>query len=760
MLSSKRIESFYAWGIKILVFLIPFLPLYISPTMVFPYITGKNFAFRILVECAAVLWIGLITVNKEYRPQNSAMVLSILIFTFMAGLADLLGVNPYNSFWSNYERMEGYITILHLALYFVIIRSILQTRKDWLFFFNSILAGSFLVCLYSLAAPTATGGSRLWMEYGKRVYGTVGNPPFLAAYLLLTIFVGFIVFLNTQKKYLRAFYFFLILLNAMVIYLTATRGAILSGVIGLMIMSMFCIATRLKTPQWKLIKTAAIMAIVICFIVVAVTMIISDRNYFFEKDRTLSRFASMFSDDSVNARLNSWKMAWNGIKERPVLGWGQENFIGIYTVNPIPFKGEQIWTDRAHNIVIEWLINAGILGLLSYMAILGSAFYFIRNGYRRKLFSKKESVTIITALFVYFIQNLFTFDTINTYFIFFALMAYIDVIGTTEDKSSSGSEVVVAKRIKIKSLSLVLLALIVFSVISYYATYKPMEESRQSLQISRSLLDYKSFSTLLSDFKNALTFNTFGDSDVRERMEFLSKRYILFYERFSEEGALKFLEATVIELEKEILKNYYNLAYITRVIELYNKVAFYEPAFISKAESLIKGSMSINPRYEWLNYALADTYKLKKENTKMFEIINNMAELDPQNDQKQLKLALVAISLKKENIVTHAIDKIRKIREAMYPNIASGKNPVFATNELYFIAEAYLEVKDFQKSLDYLRQVVNMNPDIAKYHYDLANAYLSLGDKTNALKEAKKAAELAPLTYGEIPGEIIGTLNK
>ncbi len=93
----------------------------------------------------------------------------------------------------------------------------------------------------------------------------------------------------------------------------------------------------------------------------------------------------------LKPRLDSWKMAWNGIKERPLLGWGQENFIGIYTVNPIPFKGEQVWTDRAHNIVIEWLINAGILGLLSYMAILGSAvLYNTEEIYRKTAFEKRS----------------------------------------------------------------------------------------------------------------------------------------------------------------------------------------------------------------------------------------------------------------------------------------------------------------------------------------------------------------------------------
>ena len=80
MLSFKRIDNFLVWGIKGAVFLIPCLPLYVTPSMAFPYITGKNFAFRILVEFAAALWLGLIASNKEYRLRNSAITISILIF--------------------------------------------------------------------------------------------------------------------------------------------------------------------------------------------------------------------------------------------------------------------------------------------------------------------------------------------------------------------------------------------------------------------------------------------------------------------------------------------------------------------------------------------------------------------------------------------------------------------------------------------------------------------------------------------------------
>jgi len=213
---------------------------------------------------------------------------------------------------------------------------------------------------------------------------------------------------------------------------------------------------------------------------------------------------------------------------------------------------------------------------------------------------------------------------------------------------------------------------------------------------------------------------------------------------------LKFLEATVNEMEKGILQNSYNLEYLTRVIELYSKIAVYEPAFIYKAESLIKACIRVNPKYEWLYYALADIYKLKKEYVAMFEIVKSMATLDPDNDQKQLKLALAAIFLKKENIATHAFDEIRRIRKTMNADNASGKTPAFEMNEFHMISKAYLEVKDFQSAIYYLNQIIIINPNRADVHYDLANAYLNLGDKTNALKEVKKAAELDPLTYGGI----------
>ncbi len=128
-------------------------------------------------------------------------------------------------------------------------------------------------------------------------------------------------------------------------------------------------------------------------------------------------------------------MALEGIKRRPFLGWGQENFLALYTIVPIPFDDKHIWVDRAHNILIDWLINAGFFGLVSYLMIFWTAVFVLIGAIRKRIIHKNMAAVIITALIVYFIQNLFTFDTINTYLVFFTLLAYIDNIDCTDSIS-------------------------------------------------------------------------------------------------------------------------------------------------------------------------------------------------------------------------------------------------------------------------------------------------------------------------------------
>ena len=103
------------------IFAVPFLAFIVSSSMFFPFITGKNFSFRIIVEVMTALWLILMLFDTGYKPKKSWVLAMLAIFVGIVALSSIFGENFYRSFWSNYERMEGLVTYLHLLAYFFVL---------------------------------------------------------------------------------------------------------------------------------------------------------------------------------------------------------------------------------------------------------------------------------------------------------------------------------------------------------------------------------------------------------------------------------------------------------------------------------------------------------------------------------------------------------------------------------------------------------------------------------------------------------------
>src|SRR5262249_6953697 len=108
-------------GITIaLLFLVPVFPLIVANSFFFPFITGTAFYFRILVEIAFAVWLVLACLDAKYRPKATPLTIGVTVFALVTLVADLCGINPLRSLWSNFERMEGWITVIHLWALFIV----------------------------------------------------------------------------------------------------------------------------------------------------------------------------------------------------------------------------------------------------------------------------------------------------------------------------------------------------------------------------------------------------------------------------------------------------------------------------------------------------------------------------------------------------------------------------------------------------------------------------------------------------------------
>ena len=97
--------------------------------MFFPFISGKNIIFRILVEVALAGWAILALSDSSYRIniRKSPIMIAYGLFIIVLLLADLFGVDREKSMWSNFERMEGFIGHIHFFAYFFVLTVMIRS---------------------------------------------------------------------------------------------------------------------------------------------------------------------------------------------------------------------------------------------------------------------------------------------------------------------------------------------------------------------------------------------------------------------------------------------------------------------------------------------------------------------------------------------------------------------------------------------------------------------------------------------------------
>ena len=396
-------------------FILPFLPLFVSATLFFPFITTKAFAFRAIVEVVFASWLVLAYLDANYRPRWTPILKSLALFLIIVGLANLFGANAVKSFWSNFERMEGYITMLHLGALFLVMSSALKER-EWNWWWNTSLGASILVVIYSLLQ---LAGSITIHQGGVRLDASFGNASYLAVYMLVQVFLALLLLVKQKESWLRYVYGFIALIDTFILFETATRGAILGLVGGLLIVAVLNITNHESDRARKL----AIWIFV--GVIVAVLGFISIRHTsFVQNSQSLARLANVSTAElKTEGRSFIWPMAIQGIKEHPLLGWGQDNFNYVFQehYSPLMFRLEP-WFDRAHNIFLDWGVSAGILGLVSYL-LLYVAFLFVI--WKRDPGLTRIEKSVFTGLLAaYFFHNFFVFDNLVSYLLFIALLAY------------------------------------------------------------------------------------------------------------------------------------------------------------------------------------------------------------------------------------------------------------------------------------------------------------------------------------------------
>lgn len=494
--------------------------------MFFPYITGKNFAFRILVEVLFGIYVLLAIRDPKYRPRASWLLWAVGAFVLWMGLANLLSVDPVKSFWGNFERMDGYVTLLHLFLYFIMAGAVLTAEKWWEKFFQVSVSASILQGIYAISQVMRWFGLSPSSQSGARADGTFGNATYLAVYMLFNLFITLFLVANTLRekgslknsKLILSFYGLAFVLQFGALYFTSTRGAILGFVGGLIIAALYIVLFDRSKEKGGVLLRQASWGILALLVVLAGAFFVLKDTPIVQKSGTLSRLASISLEDKTTAsRFIIWNMALQGAKEKPLLGWGQENFNFVFNkyYDPSMYSQEQ-WFDRAHNEFLDWLVAGGAPAILLYISFFVLACWAI---FRSKELTIPEQAALVGALAAYAFNNLFVFDNLTSLLYFYLLIAFAHSIS----KQKLPGWMPLSKPGNDKMIAVAAPIVVVLTIVAVWSINVPGMTRAQVLIDALQSQNRKTGAPLsvvdhLEFFKQALSYGELGKQETVEQL--------------------------------------------------------------------------------------------------------------------------------------------------------------------------------------------------------------------------------------------------
>ncbi len=711
----KTLRSIVLVGI----FALPFVGLLVTTSLFFPYITGKNFAFRIIVEIITAAWLALALVNPAYRPRRSWILAALSIFVVLIAISDAQGVNAFKSFWSNFERMDGLVTIAHLLLYTVVAASVMQTEKIWKWlFWTSLGVSAYLsvVGLLQVAGFVAIGQGTA-SGLSARVDATFGNPIYLAVYMLFHVFLA--AMLWTQSWTSRSpgtrlapsiSYGVIIGLDTLTIFLTGTRGTML-GLIGGAVLAILIYALVRGSIRTRSIAVVAVCAV----IVLGVVLKLSKDTPFVRGVGFLERLASIsLTDTTIASRFTNMSIAWQGVKERPIFGWGQENYAIVFDkyYDPRMYANEQ-WFDRVHDIIFDWWIAGGTLGLLAYLSIFAAALWAL---WRIRAFTVAEQSILTGLLAGYFAHNLTVFDNVTSYILFGTLLAYIIFRSSSALKSAVIPAGRLLPRQQLPYVTLAV-ALAVWGV-AWFVNEPALAQNRALIS---AITPYNDVALNLQYFKDAIAYQSIGTQEAREQLTQITAQMA----QSNVPAAMKqqFFDLAVSEMQAQAKVSPLDARFPLFLGTVYDAYGDFKDA----EASLLKAH-ELSPDKQTVYYALGQNAWAQGNNAQALKYFKTAYELETGNTEAHIYYVAAAIRAGQDALAAREVQSLS----------ASGS----AADQR--ILAAYVARGQIAKAIPLWEARIKAVPDYAQAYFTLAAIYYQSGQSAQAIAALQRAKQAVP----------------
>ena len=574
--------------------------------------------------------------------------------------------------------------------------------KLWRTWWLTFLSAAALMCAYCLLQLS---GSLEIHQGGVRVDGTIGNAAYLAAYLLFAVAVAVWQALES-KGFLRYSLFTLAAVEVIIVYFTATRGAVLGLIGGIGIGAVLWMIESGSRGR----KVAG--GLFVALVLLVGGFYISRNSDFVKSEPTLARVTSIsVSDLSVRSAL--WGMALQGVAERPITGWGQEGFNYVFNKYYKPeLYAQEPWFDRAHNVFIDWLVGGGIPAFLLFIGLFVSAVIAL---YKREA-SRAERVLLISALAAYGIQAIVVFDNLFTYVPLAALLATAHAASARPWKFMES-----LPKTNESSLQIALPLTAVIAIASIWMINVPNIAAASSLVQGLSVTS-ANITPNIAHFQDALNENTYAKQEIREQLVIFMSN-VVSQRRAPIETLNSLAQLSLTEMGKEIESQPKDAR-----LRLEYALGFRVVGDTKNAIAQTQVARELSPKKQTIMLELGIEYWQVGDFEKAREVFHQAYDLDRS---------------------FNAVAEYAAAGDIAAGHVSEGKDLLIKAEGTAIVDSepvilAYYQAKAFPELIASLQLQVKNQQGSVNSRFKLASAYLAAGRNSDARKEIEETVAAHP----------------
>src|SRR3989344_390208 len=722
-------------------------PLFFSGKFYFPFIYPKSLVFELAAEVMGLVFFGLLLLDRQRHIRlNPAVVLyaAVIIVELLAGI---FGINFVRSFWSTFERAEGIFLHLHLLAFLFVITNFIRDRRAWLILFDISVLVSVLVSLVSLLQYFGLD----WLKDvgDTRLAATVGNAAFFAGYLLFHIFIALFLYTQRREQGRRWAYATAVLLEVFILFQTGTRGAIIALAIG---GAVLLVVTILQSSGQ--VKKIAIGGLVV--------LILGGAGLFALKNTpvvqnflALRRITSLsLADRTVQTRLMTWGSATQGFLNRPILGYGPENFNYVFNLhfNPGIYEdpGSAIWFDRAHSVVFDRLTTTGVVGLIVYIGFIGYPFVVLLRRKKEDDVNQEVSKVVLymgLAVGTYVLQNFFVFDSLVTLFPLMMVMGFVSFIGQRE----WGLRWWEVNGVRYSLISMVVVAValaLVFGVI------RPTKANMLVLGAT-DLRESGQIDDALDYYRKALSYNAYGNFEVRRLL------FTFASEEMDNRVNLPLwqqqLDWISEQINQQIAKQPSELVSYLLAMRFNNSARSIRPTLLADNFDLFEKARQLSPTRAHLFYEIGYTqlYLMNRNREQgnaeiatlygadALKNFSHVLELNPKVIEAHTTYVMALINVGQIDAAIQYLDTMDRL------NI-DWRSPQYLT----LLANTSVILKEYQITKRFYEELVAINDENPQHLIGLAISNAYLGNNEEAIRLARQVILLDP-TYADSANQFV-----